>query len=56
MLNSNTINSLESIQKKTIYSKYGENLNRIFKTRSLRSLIKILKSQKKMQMKKMYIP
>jgi hypothetical protein len=56
MLNSNTINSLESIQKKTIYSKYGENLNRIFKTRSLRSLIKILKSQKKMQINERQVP
>ena len=47
MLNSNTINSLESIQKKTIYSKYGENLNRIFKSRSLKSLIYELKNPKK---------
>ena len=47
MSNQNTINSLESIQKKTIYSKYGENLNRIFKSRSLKSLIYELKNPKK---------
>ena len=47
MSNKNIINSLESIQKKTIYSKYGENLNRIFKSRSLKSLIYELKNQKK---------
>lgn len=47
MSNQNTINSLESIQKKTIYSKYGENLDRIFKSRSLRSLIYELKNPKK---------
>ncbi len=47
MSNKNTINSLESIQKKTIYSKYGENLNRIFKSRSLKSLIYELKNPKK---------
>ena len=47
MASQNTINSLESIQKKTIYSKYGENLNRIFNTRSLKSLIYELKNPKK---------
>ena len=47
MSNKNIINSLESIQKNTIYSKYGENLNRIFKSRSLKSLIYELKNQKK---------
>lgn len=47
MANVNTIHSLESIEKKTIYSKYGENLNRIFKSRSLRSLIYELKNPKK---------
>ena len=47
MANVNTINSLESIEKKTIYSKYGENLNRIFKSRSLKSLIYELKNPKK---------
>ena len=47
MASANTINSLESIEKKTIYSKYGENLNRIFKSRSLKSLIYELKNPKK---------
>jgi hypothetical protein len=47
MANKNKINSLELIEKKTIYSKYGENLNRIFKSRSLRSLIYELKNPKK---------
>jgi hypothetical protein len=53
MANVNTINSLESIEKKTIYSKYGENLNRIFKSRSLKSLIYELKNPKKFTSKEM---
>ena len=53
MANVNTINSLESIEKKTIYSKYGENLNRIFKSRSLKSLIYELKNPKKFMSKEM---
>ena len=53
MANVNTINSLESIEKKTIYSKYGENLNRIFKSRSLKSLIYELKNPKKFASKEM---
>ena len=47
MKNSKTIHDLESIQKTTIYSKYGESLNRLFKSKSLRSLIYKLKNPKK---------
>ena len=54
MANVNTINSLESIQKKTIYSRYGENLNRIFKSRSLKSLIYELKNPKRFSHREMY--
>ena len=50
MKNFNTILSLESIPKATIYSKYGESLDRMFKSRSLKSLIYELKNPKK------YIP
>ena len=54
MASANTINSLESIEKKTIYSKYGENLNRIFKSRSLKSLIYELKNPKKISQKELF--
>ena len=54
MASANTINSLESIEKKTIYSKYGENLNRIFKSRSLKSLIWELKNPKKISQKELF--
>ena len=47
MKNSKTIHDLESIQKSTIYSKYGESLNRLFKSKSLKSLIHKLKNPKK---------
>ena len=49
----NTINALELIEKKTIYSKYGENLNRIFKSRSLKRLIYELKNPKKLSQKEL---
>lgn len=47
MKNINTILSLESIPKATIYSKYGESLNKLFKSRSLKNLISELKNPKK---------
>ncbi len=47
MKNSKTIHDLETIQKSTIYSKYGESLNRLFKSKSLKSLIYKLKNPKK---------
>ena len=43
----NTLNSLESIPKATIYSKYGEILDKLFKARSLKNLIYELKNPKK---------
>ena len=47
MKNANTILSLESIPAPTIYSKYGESLNKLFKSRSLKNLISELKNPKK---------
>ena len=47
MKNANTILSLESIPKATIYSKYGESLDKLFKSRSLKNLISELKNPKK---------
>ena len=44
---SNTILSLESIPKATIYSKYGESLDKLFKSRSLKNLLLELKNPKK---------
>ena len=43
----NTLASLESIPKATIYSKYGESLDKLFKSRSLKNLISELKNPKK---------
>ena len=43
----NTILSLESIPKATIYSKYGESLDKLFKSRSLKNLLVELKNPKK---------
>ena len=48
MKKANMILSLESIPKATIYSKYGESLDRMFKSRSLKSLIYELKNPKKL--------
>jgi hypothetical protein len=47
MKRANMILSLESIPKATIYSKYGESLDRMFKSRSLKNLIYELKNPKK---------
>ena len=46
-----TIHALESIPKATIYSKYGESLDKLFKSRSLKNLISELKSPKKYEPK-----
>ena len=48
MRNENTIHSLESIPKATIYSKYGESLDKLFRSRSLKNLISELKNPKKL--------
>lgn len=48
MKKANMILSLESIPKATIYSKYGESLDRLFKSRSLKNLIYELKNPKKL--------
>ena len=48
MRNANTILSLESIPKATIYSKYGESLDKLFRSRSLKNLISELKNPKKL--------
>ena len=52
----NTILSLESIPKPTIYSKYGESLDKLFKSRSLKNLISELKNPKKYIPKEMISP
>ena len=53
MRNNNTIQTLESIPKATIYSKYGESLDRLFKSRSLKNLIFELKNPKKLNSKEL---
>ena len=46
MKNYRAIRALESIPKATIYSKYGESLNKLFKSKSLKNLIVELKNPK----------
>ena len=47
MKSNSTILSLESIPKATVYSKYGESLDKLFKSRSLKNLLIELKNPKK---------
>ena len=46
-MNLNTLKTLESVPLQPVYSKYGESLDRVFHSKSLKSLIKSLRTPKK---------